>query len=76
MLIQQGVSVDELRLYGENASGCDSSDDSLVEESFSELEDVISQVNTKIVFVSAAVLSKDLTLFEKFISFSTNERRV
>uniref|UniRef100_A0A1J3EKL8 NAC domain-containing protein 8 n=1 Tax=Noccaea caerulescens TaxID=107243 RepID=A0A1J3EKL8_NOCCA len=44
MLIQQGVSVDELRLYGENASGCDSSDDSLLEESFSELEDVISQL--------------------------------
>lgn len=75
MLIQQGVSVDELRLYGENAGGSDSSDNSLLEESFSELEDVISQVNTKIVFVSA-VLSKDLTLFEKFISFSTNERRV
>ncbi|XP_024012655.1 uncharacterized protein LOC18016904 isoform X2 [Eutrema salsugineum] len=44
VLIQQGVSVDELRLYGENAGGGDSSDDSLLEESFSELEDVISQL--------------------------------
>ncbi|XP_010492572.1 PREDICTED: uncharacterized protein LOC104769943 [Camelina sativa] len=44
VLIQQGVSVDELRLYGENEGGSDSSDDSLLEESFSELEDVISQL--------------------------------
>ncbi|CAA7051598.1 unnamed protein product [Microthlaspi erraticum] len=44
VLIQQGVSVDELRLYGDNASGGDSSDDSLLEESFSELEEVISQL--------------------------------
>ncbi|VVB14766.1 unnamed protein product [Arabis nemorensis] len=42
VLIQQGVSIGELRLYGENeVSGeCDS----LLEESFSELEDVISQL--------------------------------
>ncbi|KAL1213062.1 hypothetical protein V5N11_001066 [Cardamine amara subsp. amara] len=44
VLIQLGVSVDELRLYGENEGGSDSSDDSLLEESFSELEDVISQL--------------------------------
>lgn len=44
VLIQQGVSVDELRLYGENEGGGVSSDDSLLDESFSELEDVISQV--------------------------------
>ncbi|CAH2072595.1 unnamed protein product [Thlaspi arvense] len=42
VLTQQGVSVDELRLY--DAGGGDSSDDSLLEESFSELEDVISQL--------------------------------
>ncbi|XP_019089948.1 PREDICTED: uncharacterized protein LOC104735694 [Camelina sativa] len=44
VLVQQGVSVDELRLYGENEGASDSSDDSLLEESFSELEDVISQL--------------------------------
>ncbi|XP_023637473.1 uncharacterized protein LOC17882151 isoform X2 [Capsella rubella] len=43
VLIQQGVSVDELRLYGENEGSGVSSDDSLLDESFSELEDVISQ---------------------------------
>ncbi|KAG7555499.1 hypothetical protein ISN44_As11g016330 [Arabidopsis suecica] len=43
VLIQQGVSVDELRLYG-NEDGDVSSDDSLLDESFSELEDVISQL--------------------------------
>lgn len=43
VLIKQGVTVDELRLYGED----DSSDDSLIEETFSELEDVISQLYFK-----------------------------
>ncbi|KAJ0243649.1 Uncharacterized protein HA466_0196760 [Hirschfeldia incana] len=43
VLIKQGVTVDELRLYGED----DSSDDSLLEETFSELEDVISQLYFK-----------------------------
>jgi hypothetical protein len=43
VLIQQGVTVDELRLYG-NEGGDVPSDDSLLNESFSELEDVISQV--------------------------------
>ncbi|KAF8102947.1 hypothetical protein N665_0189s0001, partial [Sinapis alba] len=43
VLIKQGVTVDELRLYGDN----DSSDDSLLEETFSELEDVISQLYFK-----------------------------
>ncbi|AED92316.1 hypothetical protein AT5G16610 [Arabidopsis thaliana] len=43
VLIQQGVTVDELRLYG-NEGGDVPSDDSLLNESFSELEDVISQL--------------------------------
>ncbi|KAL0735737.1 hypothetical protein Bca4012_011947 [Brassica carinata] len=43
VLIKQGVTVDELRLYGDN----DSLDDSLLEETFSELEDVISQLYFK-----------------------------
>ncbi|VYS67037.1 unnamed protein product [Arabidopsis thaliana] len=43
VLIQQGVTVDELRLYG-NEGGDVPLDDSLLNESFSELEDVISQL--------------------------------
>lgn len=45
VLIKQGVTVDELRLYGENDSFSD--DSSLLEETFSELEDVISQLYFK-----------------------------
>ncbi|KAG7602484.1 hypothetical protein AtNW77_Chr5g0100601 [Arabidopsis thaliana] len=43
VLIQQGVTVDELRLYG-NEGGDVPSDDSLLNEGFSEFEDVISQL--------------------------------
>ncbi|CAN8256084.1 unnamed protein product [Cochlearia groenlandica] len=64
VLIQQGVSVDELRLYGENSYGSDSSGDSLLEESFSELEDVISvlfikrQTGPKLLSLKLAKASK------------------
>lgn len=44
MLINKGVLVDEIKLYGEPC-GDEALDESLVEESFSELEDVITKVS-------------------------------
>lgn len=44
MLINKGVLVDEIKLYGE-PGGDEALDESLVEESFSELEDVITKVS-------------------------------
>ena len=49
VLIKHGVTVDELRLYGENDSFSD--DSSLLEETFSELEDVISQVKQSFTYL-------------------------
>ncbi|KAJ9564692.1 hypothetical protein OSB04_000658 [Centaurea solstitialis] len=42
VLIEKGVLVDEIKLYGE-PEGDDGLDESLIEESFSELEDVIAK---------------------------------
>lgn len=43
VLIEKGVLVDEIKLYGANEED-DPLDESLVEESFSDLEDVITKV--------------------------------
>jgi hypothetical protein len=43
VLIDKGVSVDEIKLYGETESD-EALDESLIEDSFSELEAVISKV--------------------------------
>lgn len=43
VLIDKGVSVDEIKLYGEMESD-EALDESFIEESFSELEAVITKV--------------------------------
>lgn len=43
MLVEQGVSVDEIKLYGE-ADNDEAIDESFIEDGFSELEDVMSKV--------------------------------
>lgn len=44
VLIDKGISVDEIRLYGESEND-DALDDSLNDDNFSELEAVISKVS-------------------------------
>lgn len=46
-MIEKGVSLDEIKLYGESESK-DALDDSSTEDNFSELEAVISKVVTKL----------------------------
>lgn len=43
VLIDKGVSIDEIKLYGEMESN-EALDESFIEESFSELEAVITKV--------------------------------
>lgn len=45
MLVEKGVSVDEIKLYGEPESD-DALDDSSMKDSFSDLEQVITKVVT------------------------------
>lgn len=49
VLVEQGVLVDEIKLYGEPEL-YESLDESLVEESFSELEEVITKVGMSFTF--------------------------
>lgn len=43
MLVDKGISVDEIKLYGETGND-EALDESFSEDSFAELEDVISKV--------------------------------
>lgn len=76
VLIKQGVTVDELRLYGENDSFSD--DSSLLEETFSELEDVISQVKQSFIYLYKGSFCPQCVerqnLFFKTISSTSNEQ--
>lgn len=65
MLIGKGVTIDEIKLYGETESD-NILDESLPEDSFSELEAVISKVSTNfsvmpIYFIS--VLVSDINVY-------------
>lgn len=50
MLVEKGISVDEIKLYGEMESD-EALDESSSEDSFSELETVISKVCNNFVIV-------------------------
>lgn len=54
MLVEKGVSVDEIKLYGEPESN-DALDDSSLKDSFSDLEQVITKVVTNDFGVSLSV---------------------
>lgn len=60
VLIDKGVTTDEIKLYGETDSG-NIIDESLPEDSFSELEAVISKVSTN--FLSCLSISFSVLSF-------------
>lgn len=65
MLLEQGVSVGEIKLYGETESD-DVLDETFNEDSFSELEAVMSKVgkNCEIMFFIVLLYLYGLVLFQ------------
>lgn len=56
MLIEQGVSIDEMKLYGETETD-DALDESLCKDSFAELEAVVSKVGNDCDIITFSLLS-------------------
>ena len=55
ILVNKGVTVDEIKLYGESESD-EALDESLCEDSFAELEAVISKVSSLRVIISSLII--------------------